>query len=263
MNFAEPFNKTEILNFLRDTLLPEDFKPESNLIDLSLADLNFRKIKEVEFAGESHSLNLKVYLVKHESENDPRITLSRETFRLMNRFGTERALAVFYSPNSPNYRLSLITIKISLEGTKAKKEYSNPRRYSFFLGPDAKTHTPEQYLVKKGRVLSFEDLKERFSIEVVATEFYRKIANWYFWALKKVYLPKDVEEQPNGKNIALIRLITRLMFVWFMKQKKLVNDELFDKAKLSGYLKDLSDNGGTYYKAILQNLFFALSLIHI
>ncbi|MGK5094461.1 hypothetical protein WDW89_20900 [Deltaproteobacteria bacterium TL4] len=64
-------------------------------------------------------------------------------------------------------------------------------------------------------------------------------------------------------------LLTRLLFVWFIKEKKLIPEELFDVKYLKeNLLIDLSPFHETglfrqtnidsnYYKAILQNLFFA------
>ena len=55
-------------------------------------------------------------------------------------------------------------------------------------------------------------------------------------------------------------MITRIMFVWFIKQKKLVPDKIFDTNFLSTILKDFDPNSetdGNFYNAILQNLFFA------
>ncbi|MEA3307448.1 MAG: hypothetical protein U9Q34_06655, partial [Elusimicrobiota bacterium] len=87
--------------------------------------------------------------------------------------------------------------------------------------------------------------------------FYEELSNWYFWALKNVKFPEAAEKENNGRNIALIRFITRIIFIWFMKQKGLVSDDLFQEEKIKEVLKDLSQNKDTYYKAILQNLFFA------
>ena len=59
---------------------------------------------------------------------------------------------------------------------------------------------------------------------------------------------------------SLIRLLTRLLFVWFMKEKGLVSAELFNEKKLKTILKNFAGKDGNetiYYKAILQNLFFA------
>ncbi len=69
--------------------------------------------------------------------------------------------------------------------------------------------------------------------------------------------PKDAEEETNGREIAIIRLITRLMFIWFMKVRHLISNTLFDEENISKMLKNFSEKESTYYKAILQNLFFA------
>ena len=56
----------------------------------------------------------------------------------------------------------------------------------------------------------------------------------------------------------VIRLITRLLFVWFIKEKGLVADELFNETQIRDLLKDYDhDTGNSYYRAVLQNLFFA------
>lgn len=89
-------------------------------------------------------------------------------------------------------------------------------------------------------------------------KFYREIANWYFWAVKNVEFPVGTipdEETRNATNV--IRLITRLIFVWFIKEKGLVPDDLFDQRKLQNILNYEDPKNSTYYKAILQNLFFA------
>jgi hypothetical protein len=88
--------------------------------------------------------------------------------------------------------------------------------------------------------------------------FYREVANWYFWATGKVTFPQGAGTDAQQRNsTSLIRLITRLIFVWFLKEKGLVPEELFDKRGLDGILSWADPQGSTYYKAILQNLFFA------
>ena len=67
-------------------------------------------------------------------------------------------------------------------------------------------------------------------------------------------MPKDAEGQDS---LSLIRLITRVIFCWFLKEKGLLPDALFDEHTVPALLTDLSPKESTYYKAILQNLFFA------
>ncbi|MCL4706632.1 N-6 DNA methylase [bacterium] len=89
-------------------------------------------------------------------------------------------------------------------------------------------------------------------------KFYRELANWYFWACQHVVFPAEAEPNAEKRNaVNLIRLITRLMFVWFLKEKGLVPSEFFNKSKLDSILLYGDKKGSTYYKAVLQNLFFA------
>ena len=99
------------------------------------------------------------------------------------------------------------------------------------------------------------------NVELLNQRFYRDLSNWYFWALKQVEFPSDLEkEDEKRKATGLIRLLTRLIFCWFLKEKDLVPAALFNQSDLSKLLKDFdpeSEDSSTYYQAILQNLFFA------
>ncbi len=108
-----------------------------------------------------------------------------------------------------------------------------------------------------------DKLNRAFDVEAVTRRFYQEIANWYFWAAKHVVFPMPNTEKDRDAYIAqsLIRLITRLIFCWFVKEMGLIPQELFDLRTLSALLKDGANlatcSRTTFYKAILQNLFFA------
>ena len=55
----------------------------------------------------------------------------------------------------------------------------------------------------------------------------------------------------------VIRLITRLLFIWFLKEKGLVPEELFEQSFAYAKLKNHAPERTDYYRAVLQNLFFA------
>lgn len=100
--------------------------------------------------------------------------------------------------------------------------------------------------------------QETLDISELNKKFYKEIANWYFWAIKRVTFPEGAGEDVSNRNAtSVIRLITRLIFVWFIKEKGLVPDALFDDRTLRELLNYEDPKGSTYYKAILQNLFFA------
>ncbi|HAM38062.1 MAG TPA: type II restriction endonuclease [Elusimicrobia bacterium] len=267
MDFSQPYNQDIFLGFLKDNFLPNDFVISKEKINLT--DLSFKpeRIQKIELLGEVLSLDLKIYEIHHESENDPRVTLSRETFRIMANYSTKKALILFYSKNSPNYRFSLTTIDLKLEDTRVTKEYSNPRRYSFFLGPAAKTRTPEQYLENKGRIKDFDDLKNRFSIEIVNKEFYNKIAEVFTnlaggsrkIGSKSINAGSGALKLPSTNDDILrkeftVRLIGRLVFCWFLKKKHSdSNIPLLPEEVLS--VNAINENKN-YYHTILEPLFF-------
>ena len=88
--------------------------------------------------------------------------------------------------------------------------------------------------------------------------FFNELANWYFWAVDQVTFPEDAGEDVKVRNAtSVIRLLTRLIFVWFVREKGLVPDALFNPTELDNILNNLDPGESTYYKAILQNLFFA------
>jgi adenine-specific DNA-methyltransferase len=130
--------------------------------------------------------------------------------------------------------------------------------------------------------------QEVFSVSVLNKKFYQELSNWYFWAVKHVTFPNkptiemvvekygkadqpkldDLIQEHNATNV--IRLLTRLLFTWFIKEKKLIPEDLFDLDALQkDILNDISpyheegtmfaqaNKESIYYKAILQNLFFA------
>ncbi|HOK39395.1 MAG TPA: hypothetical protein PLC87_12095, partial [Bacteroidales bacterium] len=112
--------------------------------------------------------------------------------------------------------------------------------------------------ISEAEFTSLSKIIEAFSIEPVTKQFYNEIQNWYFWALQKVRFPEDAENQPNGREINLIRFITRIIFIYFMKEKKWISNNLFQQNELIEILINLNPEESTYYKAILQNLFFAV-----
>ena len=88
--------------------------------------------------------------------------------------------------------------------------------------------------------------------------FFKEIADWYFWAVEKVTFPPNADDDETVRNATcIIRLITRLIFVWFLKEKDLVPDVLFNEEAIADLLTSVDAKESTYYKAVLQNLFFA------
>ena len=117
---------------------------------------------------------------------------------------------------------------------------------------------------------------DAFNTKTLTDRFYKELYNWYMWVVNdpNTHFPENShlpEHENEKKNVKIIRLITRLLFVWFIKEKKVKRGEglpdiglvpsiLFDTKELEKVLNDFDPNSetdGEYYNAILQNLFFA------
>lgn len=100
--------------------------------------------------------------------------------------------------------------------------------------------------------------EEIFNVELLNQRFYRELSNWFFWALPQVDFPADTDNDSERRRAtALIRLLTRLIFCWFVKEKHLIPEDIFVEAELKKILKNLDDESSSFHEAILQNLFFA------
>jgi adenine-specific DNA-methyltransferase len=110
--------------------------------------------------------------------------------------------------------------------------------------------------------------QKRLGSYALSEGFYREIADWYFWAHHQVEdgairLPQHCDTEQE-KSLFLIRLLTRVIFSWFLVEKRLIPTDLFRDHRLTALLKDFNpsrdpakpDSAPTYYHAVLQNLFF-------
>ena len=272
MEFNKAYSRQEFVRFLQNSFLPEDFVPSEEEVWFRTKMTYSTEAVKI---GTCQSLDLVVYEVKHRSRHNARVSLSKEAFRMLADETQDRALVVFVPEDSnENYRFSLIEITLDAADDSARvtKRYSNPRRYSYFLGEGIAYYTPNKYLNEKGRVVSKEDLLSRFSVEVLTKEFYQELSDWYAWAIKIIRFPNNIDDKDDDakfNNEGAIRLITRLIFVWFLKQRHLIPEEFFDERYIADNLiegfnphamVDLfsKSNESKYYKAILQNLFFAM-----
>lgn len=272
MEFNKAYNRKEFINFLQNSFLPDDFIPtEEHVVFSTQTKYSTEAVK----LGSSPTLDLVVYEIKHTSRHDARVALSKEAFRMLADEMEDRALVVFVpEDNHDNYRFSFIEISLDIaEGSsRVTRNYSNPRRYSYLLGKGIAYYTPNKYLNEKGRVINDDDLHSRFSVEVLTKEFYNELSDWYAWAIQIIRFPNDINDNTNDakyNNEGAIRLITRLIFVWFLKQRHLIPEEFFNEGYIANnLLEGFTPNAtvdlfgksyeGKYYKAILQNLFFAM-----
>ncbi len=255
MKLNEKYNPESFVNFIQD-FLPEDFKLREE--DIVINKDRYKEITKAKILGFCESLDLHVLEMDHTHDKDPRVAIATDAFKILADHWIHRALVIFKSNDSDNYRFSYLTITLDLnDKNKVIKKYSNARRYSFYLGSSAKVRTPEQQLIKKGKIKDVDDLLNRFSVEVVNKQFYLEVAKFFDELVsiedQNLILPGVSETDINTRKSFAVRLIGRAMFCWFLKQKKSDNGQLVPDEILSS--KVVSDN---YYHNVLEPLFFGV-----
>lgn len=122
----------------------------------------------------------------------------------------------------------------------------------------------ELKIQRSGRnaILSFSQLyyywQSVFSISVLNKTFYEEIIKWFNKAIQDIRIPGEQPKSEKHKDFT-VRLIARLIFIWFLKELKVVKEDLLLPEFNNGDENDLikpNTKGSAYYKFILQNLFF-------
>ena len=150
-----------------------------------------------------------------------------------------------------------------LEGVSLIKDIDldNPHRAHIQLLNELSLEESLRTLELDKKRYNFDELKnvwlKNLDTEALNRRFYDGLFQWFQRAVSESRFPNS-EKHSQSNEEHVIRLITRLMFVWFMKEKRLVAPDLFSENRIKGLLRQYDrENGDTYYRAILQNLFFA------
>jgi len=263
MQLNKAYNKDDFKDFLSG-FLPDDLS--LNEKELVIGN-NYKNIKSGLVLGESKSLGVKVFYLEHEKEKDPRVALTTEAFKILSENWAKKAVVVFNSRNSENWRLSLMTISFDInEKNKIVSNLSNPKRKSFFLGPNAKIATANQFLFSKGKAEDFEDLESRFDVEIVTKEFFNNYKKLYTKLLD--YLKNDrafnVFADKHGLELEIFgkKLLGQIVFIYFLQKKgwlgakKGDNISNGDKAFLRSLFAKCKQDGKNFFNDCLEHLFY-------
>ena len=244
---------------LKEHLLPDFATSEHKVI------FNNEIFQSVTQIGVSSICNLtifEVYLAK--GAQNKRVTITQEMFKILRSLRIDNAIVSFVNSDTNNYRISLLTSKYEYDGDKIVRILSNPRRFSYSLGFGTKTKTAYKYLIAKGKVGSLEELTERFSVEVVNKQFYNEVALCYSKLVGGERDGKTFDRQLSLYGVTdqrkfaefAVRLIGRITFCWFLKEKK--SDNGIPLIPESYLTIDTVKNNDNYYHKILEPLFFEL-----
>ena len=190
-------------------------------------------------------------------------TYLAETTRAVNRFFAMPVIVLFRHDSTltlaaihrrPHKRDDYLDV---LEKVTLVKDirFDNPHRAHIDILSDLALHR----MVKSG-VRSFDGLhaewERTLDIETLNKRFYRELFVWFERAVDECHFPDDGAGE-GGAERHVIRLITRLLFIWFLKEKGLIPEELFEEDFAASTLRKHAPERTDYYRAVLQNLFFA------
>ena len=213
-------------------------------------------------------------LAVYEVELSDRVVIERNRAAIRNllvsnwRGGYDGALMFCYRKNESVLRFTYVSESWAFDKQGDYKKLStDTKRYTYLLGEGRGCRTAvDQFKTLRDSKQTLKDVTDAFSVEALTRQFYQDLFEWYEWAVddkSNITFPNNTaieEDDRDDIEKKVIRMITRIMFVWFIKQKKLVPDKIFDTNFLSTILKDFDPNSetdGNFYNAILQNLFFA------
>lgn len=260
--FRKPFNAEVWKNILLDFFQAKEIRTTPQDLELENAsDKGFYLGKNT--TSEGLALGFFLFEINSGDVLRKRVGL-RNLVKPFLKYDVDAAIAVFN--DNKHWRLSFIT--------DFGSNKTAPKRFTYVFGDSAQYYnTPVKRLFDlQSKDISVKNLYDTFSVEALTKEFYNELANWYAWATKVIQFPNALEDTSDDQKYNAesgIRLVTRLIFIWFLKEKKLVPEEFFDTRKVSKLLKDFDPSkkaglfdqyvlDSKYYQAILQNLFFAM-----
>lgn len=129
------------------------------------------------------------------------------------------AVFVFYD-QAGRFRFSFIRRNYG----DRKQKYTPWKRYTYFVEPDTATNRTFKERIGNCKFDSLDNIQEAFSVDKLTKDFYKEISDWYFWAIKNVSFPNNVQDDSDDDKYnpeSMIRLITRLIFVWFFKTERI------------------------------------------
>jgi hypothetical protein len=147
----------------------------------------------------------------------------------------DAALCAFVSPDSEDWRFSLVKMEYRFEeteaGKKVKEEFTPAKRWSFLVGKNEKSHTAQSRFISiledDNWKPTLSDLEKAFDVEVVTKEFFEKYRDLFIKTKleldKIVKNNKKVKEEFETKRINTVdfakKLLGQIVFLYFLQKK--------------------------------------------
>ncbi|MCM8808128.1 MAG: BREX-1 system adenine-specific DNA-methyltransferase PglX, partial [Candidatus Omnitrophica bacterium] len=285
--FENPFNKTQFINFLKNLLKSYEektFSYQGNYIPDAFEKYigSLERIGKYTYDGKE--IDLLIVQLKRETSLERARTMQRNfiAWYLKGSRGgklKDAALVAFVSPNSEDWRFSLVKMDYRFEETptgkiKVKEEFTPAKRWSFLVGKNEKSHTAQSrflpILENDNFKPTLEDLEKAFDVEVVTKEFFEKYRELFIKTKleldKIVGKDKKVRQEFESKNINTVdftkKLLGQIVFLYFLQKKGwfgVERGEQWGSGPKDFIRKLFNKKFGTYqnfYNDILEPLFY-------
>lgn len=218
MNFDKPYNRTIFLNLLQSKIFPTFVRKEERL---SFWNKTAYFVENWIYRLWTVNLDkeISVLEIEQKSSNDPRITLTKDAFKILEHHWIDHAIIVFHCKDTNSYRLSLLTVIYE----NWEKKTSSYKRFSYILWPNEKLRTVNQQLIKRWQIKNYEDLVSRFDVEVVRKEFFETYLELFVRLYKEILKDKSFSDLLTSQNVDLVsftkNLLWKIIFLYFVQQK--------------------------------------------
>lgn len=280
--FESPFERDGYTRFLRELL--NGFDDEGARVNQGarIPEKFQEYVEKMErvgkyAAGKSEIMLFIVYLKRETSIERARTMQRNFVAWYLSQGSKDAALVAFVSPNSVDWRFSLVKMDYRFEEqgekTKVKEEFTPARRWSFLVGANEKSHTAQSKFVPiledDENNPSLERLEDAFNIEKVTKEFFEKYRDLFIRT--KAELDKAVAANPKAKadfqnkgidtvNLAK-KLLGQIIFLYYLQKKGwfgVPRDAEWGKGS-KNFLRELFVNkkaNENFFNDILEHLFY-------
>lgn len=272
-NLVNEFSINTLLNFFKAKV--SSFKPLRENLNYILSDNNFQafselnKVGEIDFNGVE---DLLVFACKTDNTLTERSSKKQQfeiAKKALKKDAKDGAIFVFYDATG-NFRFSFIRKNY---GNKEQK-FTNWKRFTYYVEKD-KTNKTFKDRVGNCDFSSLDAIQKAFSVEPLNEEFYENIAKAFYSLIggKTKQGRREIEYSASLKLPSIspednaetyqrfaVRLIGRIIFIWFLKKKKSINNiPLVPEDWLSSVrVGELDQKEINYYHDVLEKLFFLM-----
>ena len=212
---SNKYNSENFLYFLSERFY--GFEPNiAPHTDEDLSESEKKEIKSYRYLGsveldQGIEIGFFEFLSKSANIENKRVGFNKILKKLAEEYMLDGAIASFYHPDSPAWRLSFV----GFEYDEGKAKVTNLKRYTYVLGENIPIKTAHMQL-KNLKYPKFEELKEIFSVERVTKEFYEKYRRLFEKVRDEVIKVYGNILDKEHKEIELFskKLLGRIIFLY-------------------------------------------------